>query len=109
MFHRQKSKSHFLCMFVGVNITFLPHHFLGLRGIPRRMCDYPEQFWKLNVVSRFGSLVGLGSLMVFTFIIWETVFSKRRVVTGRNPSNSDEWCRLFSPLPSHASLENRSR
>lgn len=77
-------------MFLGVNVTFLPHHFLGLRGMPRRMSDYPEQFWKLNVVSSLGSLIRSGSLGLFIFILWETVVAGRRFVRGRNPSNSNE-------------------
>jgi len=69
------SKVHFFIMFVGVNITFFPQHFLGLQGIPRRYSDYPDSFLKWNVVSSFGSLISILGSFLLLGLIWYSLSS----------------------------------
>lgn len=67
---------HFALLFLGVNITFFPQHFLGLAGMPRRIPDYPDAFIAWNVISSYGSIVSLLGVLVFLYLLWDSQFKK---------------------------------
>ena len=100
VFHETISYVQFWLIFIGVNITFFPQHFLGLRGIPRRYSDYPDVFTRWNIVSSIGALISVGSLLVFILILWEAFIRKRMVVAPRSQSTRIEW-RISLPLDFH--------
>jgi cytochrome c oxidase subunit 1 len=59
----------FWMMFTGVNVTFFPMHFMGIAGMPRRIPDFPDEFSAWNVVSSFGSMVSVWSVLLFIYIV----------------------------------------
>uniref|UniRef100_UPI0021CCBA0C cytochrome c oxidase subunit I n=1 Tax=Cryptocephalus dimidiatipennis TaxID=2978450 RepID=UPI0021CCBA0C len=90
-------KIQFTIMFIGVNMTFFPQHFLGLSGMPRRYSDYPDAFMKWNIISSLGSLISLGSIIFMIFIIWEAFIINRKSLTSKNLSASIEWLQSQPP------------
>jgi cytochrome c oxidase subunit 1 len=95
-------KLHFWITFIGVNLTFFPHHFLGLQGMPRRYVDYPDAFAGWNMVSSVGSYISAFGILVFLWTIVRAFLSEKRAVN--NPwgegATTLEWT-LPSPPPFH--------
>nr|ATE46972.1 cytochrome c oxidase subunit 1 [Aspergillus oryzae] len=111
------AKVHFWILFVGVNLTFFPQHFLGLQGMPRRISDYPDAFYGWNLVSSVGSIISVVATWYFLTIIYKQLtegkavsrypwltpqlFSDTFQVLFTRNNSSLEWC-LTSPPKPHA-------
>lgn len=91
-------KVQFVIIFIGVNLTFFPIHFLGLAGIPRRYADYPDNFTFWNVLARLGSIISVVSVMLFLFIIWDALASQRPAISRMHLSTALEIMHTFPPL-----------
>nr|WLE70749.1 cytochrome c oxidase subunit I [Aphidius gifuensis] len=91
-------KIHFFMIFLGVNLTFFPQHYLGLSGMPRRYSDYPDMYLSWNVISSLGSIMSLVGMIFFIFILWESLLSKRLVIYNKYMNTSIEWIQLYPSM-----------
>ena len=96
-------KVHFWMMFIGVNLTFFPMHFLGLAGMPRRYPDYPDAFAGWNFVASIGAFVSGASVFVFLYVVYRIFTSKERLADNYwgVGATTLEWT-VSSPPPFHS-------
>jgi len=110
-------KIHFFILFIGVNVTFFPQHFLGLQGMPRRINDYADAFTGWNFISSLGSIISVVATLVFIQLLFKQLtkgtwamrspwiipqfFSDLLRILSNRSNVSLEWA-LDSPAKSHA-------
>jgi cytochrome c oxidase subunit 1 len=106
---------HFWVLFIGVNVTFFPQHFLGLQSMPRRISDYADAFTGWNLISSYGSIISVVATIIFLYTLYvQLVYGKAvnrnawyypqhfsdylRGLLNRS-SNSIEWALNSPPNP----------
>ena len=79
-------KVHFWLMLIGFNLTFMPMHFVGLNGMPRRVYTYPAGlgFEWLNRLETIGAFILGVAMLVFVYNIWKSLRSPV-------PAPADPW------------------
>jgi len=90
-------KMHFWTIFVGVNITFFPQHYLGLNGIPRRYLDFNNAFNFWNIISSLGSFITIIRFAIFIYILIESIITKRIVIFSMAKQRNIEFIEEMPP------------
>ena len=93
-------KAHFWLMFAGFNLAFMPQHFLGLLGMPRRIYTYSEGgVWETyNLLSTIGSFImGVGILLFAVNVLRSRAYPR----VGNDPwlGYTLEWYAASPPPP----------
>lgn len=116
LYNESRAIMHFIMLFVGVNVTFLPMHMVGLSGAPRRVMDHPDSFLSWNTSASYGAFMSYLSLLtlamplvvVYSFDNFKltahnnltTFLSLQQFKYGKvNSVNSLEWLLPLTPKP----------
>src|SRR5215470_11879645 len=92
---------HFWLFVIGFNVTFLPMHWLGMIGMPRRIYTYPADrgwdFW--NLVASLGMLFQAAAVLVFVLNV--AIALRRGARAGDDPWDAWtlEWATTSPPPP----------
>ena len=99
MLNETLGKINFWLIFIGMNLTFFPMHFLGLNGMPRRIYTYSAEFgWEnMNRLASLGYIVLFIGFLIFLYNMWESRRSRR---VSHDPWDAPglEWS-IASPPP----------
>ncbi|MBC5827136.1 MAG: cytochrome c oxidase subunit I [Candidatus Eremiobacteraeota bacterium] len=98
MLDERLARWHFWLTFVGFNATFLPMHWIGLLGMPRRVATYDPQFAGTNLFISISAYVLGASMLVFAYNAIRS--AKDGEPAGQNPwgARTLEWM-TSSPPP----------
>ncbi len=102
MLNERLGQWHFALMFIGMNLTFMPMHYMGMIGQPRRTWTYERglgfDFW--NLMETVGAFTIATSIAIF---IWNVLVSRRHgEIANDDPwdGHTLEWA-TTSPPPAH--------
>lgn len=90
----------FVLLLIGMNLTFMPMHFLGVEGMPRRIFTYGEEqgwtFW--NQVSTVGAYIQALAFVLFFYNIFISFKKPRTAPADPWDARTLEWS-ISSPPP----------
>ena len=95
-------KVSFWLMFIGMNVTFFPMHFLGMDGMPRRQYTYDSSygwvFW--NLVATIGVFLLAAGVIAFVHNFFRSL--RKGEIAGNDPwdARTLEWS-IPSPPPEY--------
>ena len=98
MYDERLGRVHFWMTLIGTWGTFVPMHWIGMDGMPRRVADYASQFGNWNLlISCFSFMLGAAQLVFLYNMIVSWRFGPK---AGPNPwhARTIEW-QVSSPPP----------
>lgn len=76
-------------MTIGVNLTFIPHHFIGLNGMPRRYALSADAFSYGHSIRSLGRILSLIRVALFMALASDAVACATDVLQPDIPGGSE--------------------
>jgi heme/copper-type cytochrome/quinol oxidase subunit 1 len=100
MLSEKLGKLFFWMFFIAFNITFVPQHWIGLLGMPRRIYTYSAELNldTLNMVSSIGGFIQAFAILILVYNIIRSL--RHGEPASRNPWNAPtlEWATESPPV-----------
>lgn len=95
-------KLNFWLVFIGMNVTFFPMHFVGMDGMPRRIYTYDSEMgWDMwNLMSTGGSIILAIGVLAFIANLIRSVRSGEKAGADPWDARTLEWS-ISSPPPEY--------
>jgi cytochrome c oxidase subunit 1 len=96
MMNKQLGYIHFWLTFISVYGVFVPMHFLGLAGVPRRyyaftQFDFTNQWLDINVLITIFAIIGFLAQFIFLYNFVASIFLGKKAPQNPWKSNTLEW------------------
>lgn len=74
--------------------------------MPRRYSDYSDCFYVYNQLSSLGSFITVLRVLLFVIILWESLFTRRSVMSVSHNSTSLEFVSARLPVSFHSHVQS---
>jgi cytochrome c oxidase subunit 1 len=98
MINENLGRLHFVLTFIGLNLTFLPMHQLGLLGMNRRIALYDVQFQPLNLVCTVGAYIMAVSTVPLVINVAWSLFKGEKAAPNPWRALTLEWQTASPPI-----------
>ncbi|MBB6612188.1 cbb3-type cytochrome c oxidase subunit I [Pontibacter sp. Tf4] len=93
---------HFWLTFIAVYLVFMPMHYVGIAGFPRRYYNWTgfeafNIFTDLNTFISIAAILGFAAQFIFLFNFIYSIFKGRRATLNPWHSNTLEWTTPINP------------
>jgi cytochrome c oxidase subunit I len=102
MMNNTLGQIHFWLSFIGIYLVFLPMHYVGIAGFPRRYYqftsfDFTQSYTDLNMFITVAAILTFVAQLIFLWNFFASIFTGKRA--SQNPWNSTtlEWTTPVNP------------